>query len=315
MRMTRHLALAALAAAVLGPVAAAQSPPAGKLKLDQFFDMESVSNPQLSPTATRSSTRGGDRQAQRPLGVVALDHERRRHRSRFLTEGSSADLVAGRHAHRVHAQRASHAARRSSCGGWTPKARPRRSRVSTQIAGRHRVDARRQVDRLHDARADADVVADQDAGRGPRARRGPRRRGSSRGSTTGGPAGLHRPSLHAHLHRPGRRRHAAPDHATASTTTRARSRFTPDGKEVVFSATATRTATARSAQYRAVRHLRARRRDRRGAAAHHAQRARHESRRLARRQLVAYIGYDYTTDTCIDYELYVMNIDGSGTRH
>ena len=58
----------------------AQTREGKKLQLEQFFDIESVSNPRISPDGTQIVyTRGLGGQGQRPAQLGALDHERRRH--------------------------------------------------------------------------------------------------------------------------------------------------------------------------------------------------------------------------------------------
>ena len=82
---------AVIAALALPAVVAAQSRPVNKLKLEQFFDIESVSNPRISPDGTRIIyTRGwvdkvNDRR-QSDMWIMNADGSK----NRFLTEGSGA---------------------------------------------------------------------------------------------------------------------------------------------------------------------------------------------------------------------------------
>ncbi|HSG01718.1 MAG TPA: hypothetical protein VLA20_11325, partial [Vicinamibacterales bacterium] len=89
--MTRTLTALGLAVALFAPAGAhAQSRPVQKLQLEQFFDMESVSNPKISPDGTRIIyTRGwvdkvNDRR-QSDMWIMNADGSK----NRFLVDGSS----------------------------------------------------------------------------------------------------------------------------------------------------------------------------------------------------------------------------------
>ena len=89
--MRRRLAWFVVAAVIVPAVAAAQARPINTLKLEQFFDIETVSNPRISPDGTQIVyTRGvvdkvNDRR-QSDMWIMNADGSR----NRFLTEGSGA---------------------------------------------------------------------------------------------------------------------------------------------------------------------------------------------------------------------------------
>jgi Tol biopolymer transport system component len=90
--MVRSFTVLTLIAALALPLSArAQSRPVAKLQLEQFFDMESVSNPKISPDGTQIVyTRGwvdkvNDRR-QSDMWIMSADGSK----NRMLTEGSGA---------------------------------------------------------------------------------------------------------------------------------------------------------------------------------------------------------------------------------
>ncbi len=104
-----------------------------RLTLDLYLDMETVSEPQLSPDGDPDRLHARmDRQAERQARVGALDHERRRQPQPLPREGIRRALVAHRATASPTPLRASPRARRSSSAGWMPRARPRRSPASTR---------------------------------------------------------------------------------------------------------------------------------------------------------------------------------------
>ena len=105
-----------------------------KLQLEQFFDFETVSNPRISPDGTQIVyTRGwvdkvNDRRSS-ALWIMGADgteeplphHRLQRDAGRRTARGSRSRATASR------------PARRSGCAGWTPRAPPRRSRISIRV--------------------------------------------------------------------------------------------------------------------------------------------------------------------------------------
>ena len=158
--------------------------PRDRLTLDHYLDMETVSDPQLSPDGTQIIyTRGWvdkmNDKRESSLWIMNADGSRNRFLVRAATRAGRRPAIAS-----PTPRRASRRARRSSSATWTPKARSRRSRTSRSAGGR-RVVARRQVLAFTMNVEDKNDVADQDAEARPKAPSGPRRRASSSGSTTG----------------------------------------------------------------------------------------------------------------------------------
>ncbi len=130
------------------------------LTVDHYLDWEQVADPQLSPDGAQIVyTRTLGEQAGGSMGVGAVDHERRRLPEPLPRQGL--ERRAGRPTARASriSPTASRRARRSSCAGWTPRARPRRSRALTEVARRPALVARREVARRSRCScADADAV-------------------------------------------------------------------------------------------------------------------------------------------------------------
>ena len=134
------------------------------LTVDKYLDFEQVGEPRVSPDGSqiiytrRWVNKLEDRSSR------ALDHERRRLEESLPRHRRRAR--SGRRTERASrtSPKASRRARRSSCGGWTPKARRRRSRRSADAPVRPPLVARRQVDRLQRCRAEAVTVEDRHAG-------------------------------------------------------------------------------------------------------------------------------------------------------
>ena len=162
--------------------------------------------------------------------------------------------------------------------------------------------AGRQVDRVHDARAEARDLADSDAGAA-------RRREVDRGAAhrreltyRADRQGFIEQGLTSDLHRPRGRRHPAADHGRAEYDSRGESVHAGRQGDRLLG----RTREGLGTRVSPVRRLRAERRNRR-------------VRQLTKRsgpdgnptlspdgRWIAYLGYDYTTDTYIDNELYVI---------
>ncbi len=174
------VATCVVGALVLPTTAVAQTREGKKLQLEQFFDIESVSNPRISPDGTQIVyTRGwvdkvNDRRSS-ALWIMNADGSKSRVPHQWLER----HLVARRHADRVHARRradriadlgavdgrgrgddADHASRRRTRRTWCGRrtASPSRSRCWCRSAIPGRSGCRR----------------------GRKARNGPRRRASSR---------------------------------------------------------------------------------------------------------------------------------------
>ena len=313
MRMTRHLALAALAAAVLGPAAAAQAPPAGKLKLEQFFDMESVSNPRLSPDGSQIVyTRGivdkvNDRR-QSDSWIMNADGTR----SRFLTEGSGAEwspdgtrLAFTRQGQPRGTQvfvrwmdaegATTQITRVEETPGsvtWTPDGKSILFTMtsSTPVSWPIKMPARPEGARWTEA---------------PRIVESLNYRSDRRGFVD--PSHTHIFIVPAEGGTPRQLTQGPHDYPSFS--------LTPDGKEVVFSANRDEDRERAQRQYRQSE-VYALNLDT-GALRPLTKRSGPDTSPVVSPdgRWVAYLGYDDTTDTYIDNELYVVGINGQGTRH
>ena len=140
-----------LASAALAPVTAqitAQQRPQNRIALEQYLDWEEVSEPAALARRNADPLQPPlGRQDERPLGIVDLVDERRRHAPARAGAGIRRAVVAGRQAHRVHRQgRAERLADLRAVHG-------RRGRGDTDLASHRiavgaRVVARRKVDRV-----------------------------------------------------------------------------------------------------------------------------------------------------------------------
>ena len=107
------------------------------LTTDHYIDLERVSDAQIAPDGTqiiytRQHVNKLEDKWDSELWIVNADGSQ----NRFLVEGRRRALVARRQAHCCTSPTASRRARRSSCGGWTPKGRRRRSRTSPRRRAR-----------------------------------------------------------------------------------------------------------------------------------------------------------------------------------
>jgi dipeptidyl aminopeptidase/acylaminoacyl peptidase len=311
--MTRHLAVATIAAIVFVPVVAAQAPPITKLKLDQFFDMESVSNPRLSPDGTQIVyTRGvvdkvNDRR-QSDLWIMNADGTR----SRFLTEGSGAEwspdgtrLAFTRTGQPRGTQiwvrwmdaegATTQITRVEETPGsitWTPDGKSILFTMtsSTPVSWPIKLPARPEGARWTEA---------------PRIVESLNYRSDRRGFVD--PSHTHIFSVPAEGGTPRQLTQGAFDYPSFS--------LTPDGKEVVFSANRDEDRERALRQYRQsdvyALNLET------GALRQLTKRSGPDTSPVISPdgRWVAYLGYDDTTDTYIDNELYVVGINGQGTRH
>jgi dipeptidyl aminopeptidase/acylaminoacyl peptidase len=311
--MTRYLASTAVAAAMLGPVVAAQAPPVTKLKLDQFFDMESVSNPRLSPDGAQIVyTRGvvdkvNDRR-QSDLWIMNADGTR----SRFLTEGSNAEwspdgtrLAFTRTGQPRGTQvwvrwmdaegattQITRVEENPGSITWTPDGKSILFTMtsSTPVSWPIKMPARPEGARWTEA---------------PRIVESLNYRSDRRGFVD--PSHTHIFSVPAEGGTPRQLTQGTFDYPSFS--------LTPDGKEVVFSANRDENRDRALRQYRQSEvyalNLET------GALRQLTTRSGPDTSPVVSPdgRWVAYLGYDDTTDTYIDNELYVVGINGQGTRH
>ena len=284
---------------------------ADRLTLDTYLEMETVSDPQLSPDGSQIIyTRGWiDKMNDKPR-VGALDHERRRHAATASSSRARArsgrrrrpDRATPRRASRTGSQifvrwmdaegattQVTHVEQRPSAIAWSPDGKQLSFTMLVEErntwpikmpkapAGAKWTEAPRIVERLN-----------------YRAR----------------PHGLHRQRLPPHLRRPGDG--GTPRQITSGKFDHTGSEWTPDGKEHPLQRPARRERRLPVAR---VGDLRGRRR--RPATSGSSPRATdptatRRSRRTA--SAIAYTGYDYTHATPGPTKLYVMNIDGSNPR-
>jgi Tol biopolymer transport system component len=311
--MTRHLAVAAVAAIVFVPVVAAQAPPTNRLKLEQFFDMESVSNPRLSPDGTQIVyTRGvvdkvNDRR-QSDLWIMNADGTR----SRFLTEGSNAEwspdgtrLAFTRTGQPRGTQvwvrwmdaegattQITRVEENPGSITWTPDGKSILFTMtsSAPVSWPIKMPARPEGARWTEA---------------PRIIESLNYRADRRGFVD--PSRTHIFSVPAEGGTPRQLTQGPHDYSSFS--------LTPDGKEVVFSANRDEDRDRALRQYRQsevyAMNLET------GALRQLTTRSGPDTSPVISPdgRWVAYLGYDYTTDTYIDNELYVVGINGQGTRH
>ena len=279
-----------------------------RLTLDLYLDMETVSDPQISPDGAQIIyTRGwvdkmNDRR-ESALWIMNADGGR----NRFLVQGLRRALVADRRSHRLHAQgepqghadlRALDGRRRRDLADHARRA------VAVAPSRGRRTASGSSFSMLVEERRH---VADQDAEGTARAPSGPRHRASSS-------------SLNYRRDRTGFTdngyRHVfvvpasggTPRQVTSGNFNHTGTDWTPDGKQRSSSAAC---AARRRVSVARVRDLRGRRRQRRHPAADDTARGRTAIPTVSPDgKRVAYTGYDWTTDTWLDSKIYVMNIDG-----
>ena len=202
--------IAPLVASLGAQQASSPTPQPSKLTLEQYFDLEDVQDPRLSPDGKQViyTRRWVDKLNDRwesSLWIMNADGSRNRH----LLDGLERDLVARRHRASPTSREVSRAGRRSGCGSWTARQRRRRSRGSPS--------RRRTFEWSPDGKSlafrmlvmEKDDWTDRDAG-------GAERREVGRGAARRHPAqlsprspGLRRQWLSTALPRSGRRRHGA----------------------------------------------------------------------------------------------------------
>ena len=313
LRLSRHLAVAAVATIALVPVVAAQAPPAGKLKLEQFFDMESVSNPRLSPDGSQIVyTRGvvdkvNDRR-QSDLWIMNADGTR----SRFLTEGSGAEWSPD-----------------GTRLAFTRQGQPRGTQVFVRWMDAE--GATTQITRVEETPGSVTWTPDGKSilftmtsstpvswpikmpprpegakwTEAPRIVESLNYRADRRGFVD--PSHTHIFIVPAEGGTPRQLTQGPHDYPSFS--------LTPDGKEVVFSANRDEDRERAQRQYRQSE-VYALNLDT-GALRPLTTRSGPDTSPVVSPdgRWVAYLGYDDTTDTYIDNELYVVGINGQGTRH
>ena len=278
-----------------------------RLTLDLYLDMETVSDPQLSPDGAQIIyTRGWvdkvNDKRESALWIMNADGSR----NRFLVTRQQRALVADRRSHRLH---------RAGRTEGHADLRPLDGRRGRDLAG-HARRAKRRRNRLV-ARRHSRSRSRCSSRRRTRGRSRCRRRPEG-AKWTEAPRiverlnyrrdrhGLHRQRLPARVRRAGHRRHAAAADRPATAITPASSgRPTASRSSSAACACETPSTVAR------VGDLCGRRRQRRHRAADDPQGARRQSDGLARRQ--ARRLHRHTTgrrDTWVDSKLYVMNIDG-----
>ena len=231
-------------------------------------------------------------------------------RNRFLVKGS-ARAGRRRRPHRVHRARASRGARRSSCAGWTPKARPRRSRASSSRRRPSRGRPTASSSSFTHARSRS---ATRGRSRCPRRPRGAKWTEAPRIveqlQLPARPQRLHRQRLPSPLRRPG-------DGGTPRqiTVRRLRSRrHRVDARRHRASSSAACAAENADYQWRESEIYAVDVATGDDPAAHDAQGTGRQPAVSPDGKRVAYTGYDWTDDTWVDSKLYVMNIDGSNPR-
>ena len=282
---------------------------ADRLTLDQFLEMETVSEPQLSPDGAQIVyTRGWidkmNDKRESALWIMNVDGSR----NRFLVKGSGArwSPTGDRIAYTTPGEPKGLAGFRALDGrrGRGLANHPRRAG-----AFRAGLVAGRQTAVVHDAGRRQDQLADQDA-KGASRRQMDRDTADCRAPQL--PARsirIHRQRLPPDLRRAGQRRYSASAHerklpiraaATGHRTARAYSSAAPRDRTTTSGASRISTRwtwpTARSASSRPARDLTA------------------TPRFLLTAVASPTRGYDQTTDTWTDSKIYVMNIDGSGAH-
>ena len=311
--MTRQLACAAVAAALLAPALAAQSPPAGKLKLDQFFDMESVSNPRLSPDGSQIVyTRGvvdkvNDRR-QSDLWIMNADGTR----SRFLTEGSGAEWSPD-----------------GTRLAFTRTGQPRGTQIFVRWMDAE--GATTQITRVEETPGSVTWTPDGKSILFTMTSSTPVSWPIKMPARPEGARWTEAPRIVESLnYRSDRRGFVDPSHThifivpadggtqrqlTQGPHDYSSFSLTPDGKEVVFSANRDEDRERAQRQYRQSE-VYALNLDT-GALRPLTKRSGPDTSPVVspNGRWVAYLGYDDTTDTYIDNELYVVGINGQGTRH
>ena len=136
MRSLSQLRLAGLCTALLLPVVAARAQEKKSdtlFTVEKYLDLEQVADPQISPDGsqivyTRRYVNKLEDRFDAALWIMNADGSE----EPLPHQGRRPALVARRNAHRVPRRRRAARARRSSCAGWTPRARRRRSRASTE---------------------------------------------------------------------------------------------------------------------------------------------------------------------------------------
>ncbi len=312
--MRGNWAWVGVAAIIFVPAtAAAQARPVNTLKLEQFFDMETVSNPRISPDGTQIVyTRGvvdrvNDRR-QSDMWIMNADGSR----SRFLTEGSDA----------VWSPDGTQLA-------FTRTGQPRGSQIWVRWMDAE--GATSQITRVDDSPSSITWTPDGRSILFTMSRSSPTSWPIKMPARPEGARWTEAPRIVESLsYRADRRGFVDPSHThifivpaeggTARQLTQGPYDYssfslTPDGKAVVFSANRDENRERAQREYRqsevyvltietgAIRQL--------------TRRSGPDTEPAVSPdgRWVAYLGYDYTTDTYIDNELYVVGINGQGTRH
>jgi dipeptidyl aminopeptidase/acylaminoacyl peptidase len=313
--MRRHLVWipAVIVAAVIPVALAAQAKPINKLKLEQFFDMETVSNPRISPDGTQIVyTRGwvdkvNDRR-QSDMWIMNADGSR----NRSLTEGSGA--VWSPDGTRI---------------AFTRTGQPRGSQIWVRWMDAE--GATTQITHVEENPSSITWTPDGKSILFTMTSTTPVSWPIKMPSRPEGARWTEAPRIIESLsYRADRRGYVDPSHThifmvpaeggTARQLTQGSYDYgnfslTPDGKEVLFSGNRDENRDRAQRDYRqseiyalnietgALRQL--------------TKRSGPDTEPVVSPdgRWVAYLGYNYTTDTYIDNELYVVGINGQGTRH